>query len=109
MSKEPRCQGCDLADAADIKTGQEQPVNTISAAKSQALARVRRQRQIELIHALGPRVTFELLDEIARHHHIGADLDHRLQLYCGIEPEILAAVGGDKFAAVPTRLVGGVR
>jgi hypothetical protein len=71
------------------------------------LARRRRQRQVERIHALCPRVTFELLDEIARHHHIGADLDHRLQRYAGIECDILAAVGGDKFAAAPMRLVGG--
>jgi hypothetical protein len=73
------------------------------------LLRARRRRLIEAIHALGSRVLFELIDELDRHHGLGRDLDRRLARFAAIDPKLLRAVGGDKFAPAPMRLVGGGR
>jgi hypothetical protein len=52
---------------------------------------------------------FELVDELDRHHALGDDLDRRLARYAAVNPQILAAVGGDRFPEAPLRAVGGVR
>jgi hypothetical protein len=44
-----------------------------------------------------------------RHHGLGAALDHRLERYAGLNPIVLAALGADRFPALPLRLVGGKR
>jgi hypothetical protein len=74
-----------------------------------ALARLRRQRNAQRLHELGPRAVFELLDEIARHHEIESDIDFRLGRYAAINPQLLRRAGGDRFPAPPTRLVEGRR
>ncbi len=58
---------------------------------------LRRQRQVETICWLGSRVVAELLDELARHHGIAADIDRRLARYAACDPVLLAATGGDRF------------
>jgi len=73
------------------------------------LRRLRRQRDAQRLHALGPRVLFELLDELARVHGIEADIDRRLSMFAGLDTGMLRAVGGDRFPAAPMRLVGGGR
>jgi hypothetical protein len=107
MTAAPLPPRCELGGAADIKSGQEPRLYGISATQSQSLVRLRRQRHVEQIHRLGARIVFELLDELDRHHGLGADLDRRLERYSSVEPDILAALGGDRFAAAPLRLVGG--
>jgi hypothetical protein len=78
--------------------------------KTAETQRFRRQCLIEAIEHLGSaRVWFELLDEIGRHHGTAADIDQRLVRYAAIDTGILAAVGGDRFPALPLRAVGGVR
>jgi hypothetical protein len=42
---------------------------------AQALSRLRRQRLAERVHRLGPRVLFELIDEIVRHHGLAYEKD----------------------------------
>jgi hypothetical protein len=64
-----------------------------------------RRRHVERLHHLGPRVVYELLDEIARHHDIGADVDRRIARYAELDPTLLAILGGDRFPASPMRLV----
>jgi len=78
-----------------------------SLAGAQALAeqRLRRRRQIEAIHRLGPRVTFELFDELDRHHGLGEDLDRRLERYAAVDPATLRSLGGDRFPTSPVRIV----
>ncbi|HZK89045.1 MAG TPA: hypothetical protein VFC56_02760 [Stellaceae bacterium] len=66
-----------------------------------------RRHWVERIHRLGARVLAELLDEIGRHHAIEADIARRVERYAGLDPEILAVVGGDRFLARPMRVVGG--
>jgi hypothetical protein len=68
---------------------------------------LRRQRLVRTVHELGARVTFELLDELARAHGIGDDIDERLAGYASLRPEILRALGADQFPATPLHLVTG--
>jgi hypothetical protein len=70
-----------------------------------AARRLRRQRQVEAIYQLGPRVLLELLNEIDRHNGLGNDLDQRLAEYAAIDPVALAATGGDRFPPPPIREV----
>lgn len=63
----------------------------------------RRQSLCARIHDLGPRVFFELLNELEKYGV--ADLDRRLERYADLDPELLAAVGADRFPARPIHLV----
>ena len=74
--------------------------------RNQAARRLRRQRHVEQVHRLGARVLFELVDELDRVHGLGDDLDRRLEAYAGLDPDLLAALGADRFPAAPLRLVG---
>ena len=67
--------------------------------------RLQSERHVERIHRLGPRLVFELLDEIARHHGLDADLDRRLARYAALDPAILRAVSADRFAPLPLHTV----
>jgi hypothetical protein len=62
---------------------------------------------VECVHRLGARVIAELLAEIAQRHGIADDIDLRLARYSTLNPEILAAVGADRFPPLPIRAVGG--
>ena len=77
--------------------------------KKQAQRRLRRQRHVEQIHRHGARVLFELVDELDRVHGLGDDLDRRLEAYAGLDPDLLVALGADRFPAAPLRVVGGAR
>jgi hypothetical protein len=74
------------------------------------LRRLRRQRNARAVHGLGPRTVFELIDEIAKHHpSIADDFDRRLARYAALDPAALRAAGGDGFAPLPLRSIGGAR
>jgi hypothetical protein len=77
------------------------------AASQQAavIVRLRRRRQIERIWRLGPRVVFELIDEIDRRHGLSDYLDQRLARYAGLDRLSLAAVGADRFVCLPVHTV----
>ena len=84
------------------RSAYNQPVAALQAA---ATRRLRRLRQIERIHGFGARVVYELVDELDRHHGLGADLDWRLARYAALDFEVLRALGADKFPAVPIRAI----
>lgn len=66
----------------------------------------RRQRQIEQIWAFGPRVLFEMLDELRRRGLLEEKvLDDTLAKYGAVDPIKLRLAGGDRFAARPLHLV----
>ena len=109
MNEAPLPPSLRLGGAAEIETGQEQPVNRDFLPKSQASARLRRQRHVEQVHRLGARVIFELLNELDRVHGLGDDLDRWLERYARLDPDLLAALGADRFPAAPLRIVGGAR
>ena len=60
-----------------------------------------RQRQIEHVHRLGARAVAELLHEVAA----GENLDHALESYGRLTPDLLKALGGDRFPALPVHVV----
>ncbi len=60
-------------------------------------ARLKRHRQIEHLHRLGPRAVGELLYEVAE----GGDLDRALDSYEHLTPSLLKALGGDRFPPAP--------
>ena len=107
MNGWPTAQGCDLDGAAEVESGLEHRLDNALSAKSQAARRLQRQHLAERVHRLGPRVLFELLDELDRHHGLDADLDQRLAAYAALDPAVLAEVGGDRFATTSLRLVAG--
>ena len=64
-------------------------------------ASLRRHRQFEHVHRLGPRAIEEMAVEIAN----GEDLDRALSAYDRLTTEMLKATGGDRFPALPIREV----
>jgi hypothetical protein len=56
---------------------------------------------------LGARALGEFVDELVRNYpaEIGADIDRRFERYAAIDPQMLRAVGGDRFASPPLRVV----
>jgi hypothetical protein len=57
-------------------------------------ARLRLQRQAIALHQLGPRPLAEFIAEIIARH---PDLQERVDAYLRLTPEVLAAVGADRF------------
>jgi hypothetical protein len=106
MRELPSAQGCDLGGAAAIESGLERRFNKPLRPKSQYPDNLRRQRQIEHI-CRTPRLVAELLAEIGRHHGIADDIAARIAAYAAIDPDVLAAVGGDRFPPAPLRVVAG--
>ena len=106
--RNPVCR--DRAAAGVIGYGNNQhSLDNPAVLRTQASPRLQRQRHVEQVHRLGARVIFELVDELDRHHGLGDDLDRRLERYAGLDPEVLPAVGGDRFPSAPLRVVGGGR
>ncbi len=79
-------------------TGAAPPVGETT---TEVVIGLRRERQIEHVHQLGPRAVGELLYEIAE----GGDLDRALEAYGRLTPDLLKALSGDQFPAVPIHAV----
>jgi hypothetical protein len=84
-------------DRAGIRHAEQQSF-TRNSLKTQVRQRLRRQHLARRIHDLGPR-------ELDRAHGLGDDLDNRLERYAGLDPVLIAEVGGDRFPASPMRMV----
>ena len=94
----------------DLRVAAESEASLIqNPSHAQAQRQLRRQRHVEQIHRLGARALFELVDELDRVHGLGDDLDRRLERYARLDPDLLAALGADRFPAAPLRIVGGAR
>jgi hypothetical protein len=65
---------------------------------------LRRQRLVERLCQV-PRLVLELLDELGRVYDIGANIDQRLADYAELDPDLLRALGGDRFLPAPLWLV----
>ena len=77
------------------------PLCPIGQIAVEAPASLRRHRQFEHVHQLGPRAIEELAVEVAN----GEDLDRALSAYDRLTPEMLKATGGDRFPAQPIHVV----
>ena len=73
------------------------PLHPIGKVAAQFVADRRRQRQFEHVTRLGSRAVGELVYEVAA----GEDLDHALDAYERLTPDLLKALGGDRFPPVP--------
>jgi hypothetical protein len=62
---------------------------------------LRLHRQVERVHALGPRATGELLVEIGEQRSCRTFIDQRLEGYADLDPETVKALDGDKFPRPP--------
>jgi hypothetical protein len=89
-------------------TAENEAFNTeIPQLRQAAQRRLQRQRAVERVHRLGARVTFELFEDLARRYpEIADDLDRRLDRFARLDLAMVAVAGGDRFAPLPTRLVG---
>ncbi len=74
-----------------------EPFHPIAQIATEVIAGLKRQRQIEHVHQLGPRAVGELLYEVAE----GEDLDRALDAYERLTPSLLEAVGAHRFPPSP--------
>jgi len=105
----PATAGCSRPGLEDFR-GQRKsgPFITRSDQIGQAQQRLRRQRLVAALHRLGDRPTYELIAEIVDRFGIEAFVDERLLAYTRrLNPELLQAFGGDRFAPPPFRTVPG--
>ncbi len=61
------------------------------------------RRDVELLHRLPARVTFELLCEIGATRQIQTYVEQRTAEVAAVDPYRLAATGGDRFPPLPLR------
>ncbi len=74
---------------------------TAIIATADAIKDYRLARDVERILALGPRPIIELLIEIGERRNCRTYLEQRVRRYSEIDPEHLAALGGDRFPRPP--------
>jgi hypothetical protein len=63
------------------------------------------QRDIERLHRLGPRPQYELLREIEQRFGCGNFIRDRVKRFAELDPELVQAVGGDRFPEAPVHEV----
>ena len=69
------------------------------------IADLKRQRHVQKLHRLGPRVIDALLIEIGAERGITTIIERKIATYAELEPEVLEAAGGDRFWPTPLREV----
>ena len=79
------------------RTTEEMQYKTPADECIRRLAGPRFEHLCRQVHALGPRPMAELFAEIATATGEPALIADRLQAYAGLDPEIVRAVGGDRF------------
>ncbi len=71
----------------------------------QALGGLRFERMVERLHRLGARPLAELLFEIATATHEPGLIADRVKAFANLDPEIVRAVGADRFPAMPLTVI----
>ena len=74
-----------------------EPFRSIGEVAGEVVADIRFRRQVEHVHRLGPRAVGELLHEVVA----GGNLDRALEAYERLTPDLLTALGGDRFPPMP--------
>ena len=77
------------------------PPRLLGSVADGLVADLRRHRQVEHIHGLGPRAYGELLAEIGEQRGCRTFIDRRLRAYAALDPEVVRALGADKFPRPP--------
>ena len=73
----------------------------IGAIAADVVADLRFRRQVERLHAKGPRLLAELLAELGAERSIQATIDEKVARYVDIPTEALDAAGGNAFWPPP--------
>jgi len=101
------CARCGVAGADLSKAGRLlDRDNTQIGLTTQALAGPHFEHLVERVHALGERPLAELLVEIATATGQSSFIAHRLEEYARLDPELVRALGADRF---PPNVLGVVR
>ena len=69
------------------------------------IADLRRQRHVQKLHRLGPRVIDALLIEIGAERGITTLVERKIEKYAALDIDTLELVGGDRFPGQPIYLV----
>ena len=78
---------------------------TVTIVAADIVADLKFRRQVERLHALGPRATAELLAELGAERSIATIIDQKLTTYVELDPAAIEAAGGEKFWLAPLREV----
>jgi hypothetical protein len=78
-----------------------EPFRPIGSVAAEIVADLRFRRQVERVHALGPRTVGELPAELGSERGITSIVDQKLDTYAGLDPEAIEATGGDDFWPPP--------
>ena len=78
------------------------PIGPVAA---EIVANLKFRRQVERVHALGPRAVAEPLAEIGAERGITTIVDQKLTTYAWFDPAAIEATGGDTFWPAPLRVV----
>jgi hypothetical protein len=81
-------------------------MTSLLAARNRNARRARLIERVRRIYALGDRVVFELVDEIARRSGRRKLVEQIAENFASIDPAALRVTGGDRFPAPPLRIVG---
>ena len=74
---------------------------SLGAVADDLVVDLHRHRQVERLHALGPRAFGELLAEIGEQRGCQTFIDRRLRAYAELDSEVIKALGADKFPVPP--------
>ncbi len=79
--------------------------HSLNSKMPQALASVRHERNVEHVHALGPRPLYEMLAEIAIATGEPGIVADRVEAYAELNPELIRAIGANHFPPPPMVLI----
>ena len=68
---------------------------------AEIVADLRFRRQVERLHAFGPRATGALLAEIGEQRHCRTSIEQRLAAYAALDSEVIRELDGDEFPRSP--------
>ena len=109
MREIPRRPGLRPGRAAEIERALEQPSIKVSAVKSQAqhidLDDIRFRHAVNRLHGLGERPLYEMLVELAARHLLRTEIEAAVDRFAALDPVMVEAVGGERFAPLPLRPV----
>ena len=80
-------------------------MTVLTELRAESMRRLRRQRLVEHLHRLGPAPLGHFLREVEN----GASIPDHLERYAQIDPELVRALGGDRFAPVLHVIAGSSR
>jgi hypothetical protein len=84
-----------------------QSQRSLAALRRENLRRMQLAQQSRLLHRLGERAVFEAFDEISRRTRRRAVVERVVQAIAALDPDLVAALGGDRLPPSPLRLIQG--